>query len=110
MRGRPSWGEATRPTVVKAGLTVYDRDGQRVGYVDDARGEQGWMEVGLAELEFRKLWLPYRIVERTERRGILVAALVFPAPPRSLMATPPDALPRCDESRPIAPAQPTEKG
>ena len=61
------------PPVVKAGLTVYDRDGQKVGYVDDVRPDQGWMEVGLAELEIRKLWLPYRIVERVERRGIFVA-------------------------------------
>ena len=59
--------------VVKDGLTVYDRDGEKVGYVHDSRDEQGWMEVGLAEFEIRKVWLPYRIVERVDHRGIFVA-------------------------------------
>ena len=62
-----------RGLLPNVGLTVYDRDGEKVGYVDDAGPDQGWMEVGLAEFEIRKVWLPYRIVERVDQRGIFVA-------------------------------------
>ena len=62
-----------RGLLPNVGLTVYDSDGETVGYVHDVRPDQGWAEVGLAEFEIRKVWLPYRLVERVDQRGVFVS-------------------------------------
>ena len=60
--------------MVKQGLKVYDDAGDKIGYVDSASGTQGWMQVGLGELELRKLWVPYRLVKSVDPREVFVSA------------------------------------
>ena len=39
-------------------LEVYDKDGERVGYVDQASDAQGWMQVEALGLGLQSLWIP----------------------------------------------------
>lgn len=59
---------------VTTGLIVYDRNGDKVGYVDQAYGEQGWMVVRVSEFGTRSLWVPYRLVRTADMREIFVSA------------------------------------
>ncbi|HYL07905.1 MAG TPA: DUF2171 domain-containing protein [Candidatus Udaeobacter sp.] len=50
----------------KSGLEVYDIDGQKVGYVDQASDAQGWMQVEALGLGLQTLWIPYRLIESVD--------------------------------------------
>lgn len=41
---------------VKPGLEVYDKDGQKVGYVDQASDARGWTQVEALGLGLQRLW------------------------------------------------------
>ncbi len=59
---------------VAPGLIVYDQNGDKVGFVDQAFGEQGWMEIRVSEFGAKTLWVPYRLVSTTDMREIFVSA------------------------------------
>ena len=50
------------------GLDVYEKDGERVGYVDQASDAQGWMQVEALGLDLRRLWIPYRPINSVDGR------------------------------------------
>lgn len=60
--------------MVRAGLTVYDRDGTRLGYVESTNKALGWMEVRLEALQIRTVWIPFRFVRSVDEREIFVTA------------------------------------
>jgi hypothetical protein len=60
---------------VRVGLTVFDADGSRVGYVDQVDKHHGWMLVRAGAADQKKLWIPYRIVKSVDEREIFVTAL-----------------------------------
>jgi hypothetical protein len=60
---------------VKVGLTVFDGDGSRVGYVDQVDKHHGWMLVRAGAVDQTKLWIPYRFVKSVDAREIFVTAL-----------------------------------
>jgi hypothetical protein len=53
---------------VKVGLQVYDKDGQRVGYVDQASDAQGWMQVEALGLGLQRLGIPYWLIKSVDDR------------------------------------------
>lgn len=59
---------------VKAGLDVYDRDRRRVGYLNEADTEHGWMQVGVGGLELKYLWIPYQLVKSVDDRELFVTS------------------------------------
>jgi len=59
---------------VAAGLIVYDQRGDRVGTIDQAFGEEGWMVVRVSEFGPKTLWVPYRLVSGADTREIFVSA------------------------------------
>jgi len=60
---------------VKVGLTVYDADGSRVGYVDQVDKHHGWMLVRAGAVDQKKLWIPYRFVKSVDEREIFVTVI-----------------------------------
>jgi hypothetical protein len=58
------------------GLIVYDQNGEKVGYIDQAFGEQGWMQIRVSEFGRKTLWVPYRLVSTADMREIFVSATV----------------------------------
>jgi hypothetical protein len=58
------------------GLIVYDQNGEKVGYIDQAFGEQGWMQIRVSEFGRKTLWVPYRLVSTADMREIFVSASV----------------------------------
>ena len=60
---------------VRVGLTVYDGDGSRVGYVDQVDKHHGWMLVRAGAVDQTKLWIPYRFVKSVDAREIFVTEL-----------------------------------
>jgi len=52
----------------KVGLEVYDKDGQKVGYFDQASDAQGWMQVEALGLGLQWLWIPYRLIKFVDDR------------------------------------------
>ncbi len=60
---------------VKVGLTVYDGDGSKVGYVDQVDKHHGWMLVRAGAVDQNKLWIPYRFVKSVDAREIFLTAL-----------------------------------
>jgi hypothetical protein len=65
--------ENVRKSVV-TGLIVYDQVGDKVGYIDQAYGEQGWMQIRVSEFGSKALWIPYRLVSTADMREISVSA------------------------------------
>ena len=51
---------------VKVGLQVCDRDGEGVGYVDQATDAHGWMQVEVLGLGLQRLWIPYRPINSVD--------------------------------------------
>ena len=47
----------------KPGLEVDDKDGHKVGNIDQASDAQGWMQVEALGLGLQKLWIPYRLIK-----------------------------------------------
>jgi hypothetical protein len=60
---------------IKVGLTVYDADGSKVGFVDQVDKHHGWMLVRAGAADQKKLWIPYRFVKSVDEREIFVTAL-----------------------------------
>ena len=60
---------------VKVGLTVYDGDGSKVGYIDQIDKHHGWMLVRAGAIDQNKLWIPYRFVKSMDAREIFVTEL-----------------------------------
>src|SRR4029077_5492246 len=60
---------------VKVGLTVFDGDGSKMGYVDETDKSHGWMVVGAGRLDQKKLWVPYRLVKSVDEREIFLTML-----------------------------------
>jgi rRNA processing protein Gar1 len=56
------------------GLIVYDQNGEKVGYIDQAFGEQGWMQIRVSEFGRKTLWVPYRLVSTGKRTRANVAS------------------------------------
>jgi hypothetical protein len=56
----------------KRGLEVYDKDGQKVGYVDEARDAQGWMQVEALGLGLQRLWIPHWAIKSVDDREVMV--------------------------------------
>jgi hypothetical protein len=54
------------------GLEVHDRDGQKVGYVDQVSDAQGWMQVEALGFGLQKLWVPYRLVKSVDEREVFL--------------------------------------
>lgn len=59
---------------VKNGLDVFDQDGKKLGFVDYAGEAQGWMQVGVPDLDLQKLWLPYRLIKSVDDREVILTA------------------------------------
>jgi len=57
---------------VKVGLTVFDGDGSKVGYVDETDKTHGWMVVRAGAFDQEKLWVPYRLVRSVDDREIFL--------------------------------------
>src|SRR5260370_34712625 len=60
---------------VKVGLTVFDSDGSRLGYVDETDKTHGWMVVRTGAFDQKKLWVPYRLVRSVDAREIFLTML-----------------------------------
>src|SRR5260370_34130933 len=60
---------------VKVGLTVFDCDGSRLGYVDETDKTHGWMVVRTGAFDPKKLWVPYRLVRSVDDREVFLAML-----------------------------------
>ncbi len=60
---------------VKGGLDVYDKDGERVGYVDQASDAQGWMQVEALSLGLQRLWIPDRLINSVDDREVMVTLM-----------------------------------
>ncbi len=60
---------------VKVGLTVFDCDGSRIGYVDETDKTHGWMVVRTGAFDQKKLWVPYRLVRSVDDREIFLTML-----------------------------------
>ena len=60
---------------VKVGLTVYDGDGSKVGFVDQVDKRRGWMLVRAGAVDQTKLWIPYRLVKSVDERELFVTKL-----------------------------------
>ncbi len=60
---------------VKVGLTVFDSDGSRLGYVDETDKTHGWMVVRTGAHDQKKLWVPYRLVRSVDEREIFLTML-----------------------------------
>jgi hypothetical protein len=60
---------------VKVGLTVFDGDGSKIGYVDETDKSHGWMVVRTGALDRKKLWVPYRLVRSVDEREIFLTML-----------------------------------
>lgn len=59
---------------VKPGLSVFDMDAGRIGYVDAADPDRGWFRVNTDPLDLKPLWIPYRLVTNVDKRELLVSA------------------------------------
>lgn len=57
---------------VKVGLEVYDKDGRKVGYVDQVSDAQGWMQVEALGLGLQRLWIPYRLIKSVDGGEVIV--------------------------------------
>ena len=57
---------------VKVGLTVFDDDGSKIGYVDETVKAHGWMVVRTGAFDQNKLWIPYRLVRSVDEREIFL--------------------------------------
>lgn len=57
---------------VTVGLEVYDKDGQKVGYIDQVSDAQGWMQVEALGLGLQRLWIPYRLIKSVDGREVMV--------------------------------------
>ncbi len=68
-----TYAESVRDSVT-TGLMVFDQNGDKVGFVDQAFGEQGWMQIRLSEFGRKSLWVPYRFVNTADTRQIFVSA------------------------------------
>ncbi len=60
---------------VKVGLTVFDYDGSKLGYVDETDKTHGWMVVRTGPFDQKKLWVPYRLVRSVGDREIFLTML-----------------------------------
>lgn len=60
---------------VKVGLTVYDGDGAKVGFVDQVDKRSGWMLVRTGATDQTKLWIPYGVVKSVDDRELFVTHL-----------------------------------
>jgi len=60
---------------VKVGLTVFDDDGTKIGYVDETDKTHGWMVVRIGAFDQTKLWVPYRLVRSVDEREIFLTML-----------------------------------
>jgi len=60
---------------VKVGLTVFDGDGSKIGYVDQTDKTHGWMVVRTGAFDQKKLWVPYRLVRSVDDREIFLTML-----------------------------------
>jgi hypothetical protein len=60
---------------VKVGLTVFDGDGSKIGYVDETDKSHGWMVVRTGAFDQKKLWVPYRLVKSVDAREIFLMML-----------------------------------
>ncbi len=60
---------------VKVGLTVFDGDGSKIGYVDETDKSHGWMVVRTGAFEQKRLWVPYRLVRSVDEREIFLTML-----------------------------------
>lgn len=60
---------------VKVGLTVFDSDGSKVGFVDETDKTHGWMVVRTGAFDQKKLWVPYRLVKSVDERELFVSML-----------------------------------
>jgi hypothetical protein len=60
---------------VKVGLTVFDGDGSKIGYVDETDKTHGWMVVRTGAFDQKKLWVPYRLVRSVDEREIFLTML-----------------------------------
>ena len=57
---------------VEVGLDVYDKNGVRVGYIDQASDAQGWMQVGALGLGLHGSGSQYRVIKRVDDREVIV--------------------------------------
>lgn len=57
---------------VKPGLEVYDKDGHKVGYVDQASDARGWTQVEAFGLGLQRLWVPDRVIKSVDDRQMTV--------------------------------------
>jgi hypothetical protein len=60
---------------VKVGLTVFDGDGSKIGYVDETDKRHGWMVLRTGAFDQKKLWVPYRLVKSVDEREIFLTML-----------------------------------
>jgi hypothetical protein len=58
---------------VKPGLSVFDMDASRIGYVDAADPDRGWLRVNTDPLDQKPLWIPYRLVTNVDKRELFVS-------------------------------------
>jgi hypothetical protein len=56
----------------KSGLDVYDKDGQRVGSVDEASDAQDRMQVEALGLGLQRFWIPCRLITSVGDREVMV--------------------------------------
>jgi len=48
---------------------VHDQHGDKVGFVDQAFVEQGWMQIRVSEFGPKTLWVSYRLVSTGDYRS-----------------------------------------
>lgn len=60
---------------VTVGLEVYDKDGHKVGYIDQVSDAQGWMQVEALGLGLQRLWIPYRLIKSVDGREVMVTLM-----------------------------------
>ncbi len=53
-------------------LEVYDKDGQRVGCVDQASDAQRWMQAEDLGLGLQRPWILYRLIKSVGDRDVMV--------------------------------------